>query len=159
MTAPAPDRTERLIGAAALALLLVVAVAVARGAPHWASVPGSVWLHMLAATTALALSPALLWSQRGTPRHRVMGYLWVAAIAFTAAASFAVQQIRPGHFSLIHLLSAWTLLMLPMVVVYARRGQHSRHRQAVRGLIIGALLIAGAFTFLPSRILGHWLFG
>ena len=49
--------------------------------------------------------------------------------------------------------------MLPMVVLYARRGQHTRHRQAVRGLIIGALLIAGGFTFLPSRILGHWLFG
>ncbi len=154
-----PDRTERLIGAAALALLLVVAVAVARGATHWSSIPAPVWAHMLAAVTALILTPAILWGQRGTTRHRVLGYLWVLATAFTAAASFAVKQLRPGHFSLIHLLSVWTLVMLPLVVIYARRGEHARHRQAVRGLIVGALLIAGAFTFLPSRILGHWLLG
>jgi len=29
----------------------------------------------------------------------------------------------------------------------------------VRGLIIGALLIAGFFTFPFHRLLGHWLFG
>ncbi len=154
-----PDRTERLIGAAAVALLLVVALALVRGAPLWHKLPAPVWAHLVAAVLALALTPAILWGRRGTTRHRVLGYLWVGAIAATALASFAVKQIRPGHFSLIHLLSVWTLVMLPLVVVFARRGEHLRHRQAVRGLVVGALLIAGAFTFLPSRILGHWLFG
>jgi hypothetical protein len=30
---------------------------------------------------------------------------------------------------------------------------------AIRGIVGGALLIAGAFTFLSWRMLGHWLMG
>ena len=153
------DRIEKWIGGAATALLLVVIVAVTRGHPQWDTIPRPIWAHGASAITALALSPAILWSKRGTPRHRVLGYLWLSAIALTAISSFAVKQIRHGQFSPIHLLSIWTLLVLPLVVIYASRGDHARHRQAVRGLIVGALLIAGVFTFLPGRILGHWLFG
>lgn len=154
-----PDRAEKVMGAGALTLLSAVALALSRGRLHWSSVPAAVWVHMLAALTALALTPVILWTRRGTRGHRVLGYVWLAAMALTAAASFAVQQIRPGHFSLIHLLSIGTLTALPLVVVYARRGQHHSHRQAVRGLVVGALLVAGAFTLLPGRILGRWLAG
>ena len=153
------NRGEKWIGAGAMALLLAVAVAVARGASHWRMVPAAIWPHLLGAIAALALTPAILWRPRGTTRHRILGYLWVGSIAITAATSFAVRQIRPGHYSPIHLLSAWTLAMLPLVVIYARRRQHARHALAARGLVVGALLIAGAFTFLPNRILGHWLWG
>lgn len=152
-----PDRTERLLGSLALALLLVVGVAIARGQSQWGAVPSPVWPHLLAAIVALALTPAILWGRRGTRLHRGLGWAWVSAMGLTAAASLGVKGLIPGHFSPIHLLSLYTLGMLPLVVVYARRGDHMRHRRAVRGLIIGALLIAGAFTLLPMRLLGHWL--
>ena len=46
-----------------------------------------------------------------------------------------------------------------LLVLAAPRNNVSRHRRTVRGLIIGALLIAGFFTFPFERLLGHWLFG
>ena len=154
-----PDHTERLIGWGALALLLAVIIALVRGHARWGAVPLPVWAHLLGASLALALTPAILWGRRGTQRHRVLGWLWVLSLGFAALSSLTVKGLIPGHFSPIHLLSLWTRGMLPLVVLYARRGQHTRHRQALRGLIIGALLIAGGFTFLPMRLLGHWLLG
>jgi uncharacterized membrane protein len=41
----------------------------------------------------------------------------------------------------------------------ARTHRYAAHRRAVRGMVTGALLIAGFFTFPFGRLLGHWLFG
>jgi uncharacterized membrane protein len=35
----------------------------------------------------------------------------------------------------------------------------ARHRRTIRALVIGALLVAGFFTFPFGRMLGVWLFG
>jgi uncharacterized membrane protein len=56
------------------------------------------------------------------------------------------------------LLSVATLVLVPLLVITARRHNVARHRRTVRGIIIGALLIAGFFTFPFDRLLGHWLF-
>jgi hypothetical protein len=40
----------------------------------------------------------------------------------------------------------------------ARSHNVPAHRRAVRGLVVGALLAAGFFTFAFDRLLGHWLF-
>jgi len=61
--------------------------------------------------------------------------------------------------SLIHILSAWTLIQLPLIVWHARNHRHQKHRGAVRGMVIGALLAAGFFTFPFERLMGRWLFG
>jgi uncharacterized membrane protein len=66
---------------------------------------------------------------------------------------------HPGHLSVIHILSAWTLIVVPVIVFAARSGNIVRHRRSVRGMVIGALLIAGFFTLPPFRMLGQWLFG
>jgi uncharacterized membrane protein len=50
-------------------------------------------------------------------------------------------------------------MLVPVIVISARRHQHAQHRGAVRGMVSGALLIAGFFTFAPDRLLGGWLFG
>jgi uncharacterized membrane protein len=36
---------------------------------------------------------------------------------------------------------------------------HARHRRGIRAMVLGALLIAGFFTFPFDRLLGRWLFG
>ena len=39
----------------------------------------------------------------------------------------------------------------------ARNHRLDRHRAMVRGMVTGALVIAGFFTFPFGRLLGHWL--
>jgi uncharacterized membrane protein len=155
----APDLLEIALGWLSLVLLAVVIVALLRGFAHWPEVPWTVWVHLGTMMTALAITPAILWHPRGTMRHRVLGYTWVACLFVTAALSFWIRVSHPGHLSFIHILSAWTLVILPVIVFAARSGNVVRHRRSVRGMVIGALLIAGFFTLPPFRMLGEWLFG
>lgn len=155
----APDRTEVALGWLALVLLSTVAIALFRGMAHWGAVPWTIWFHLATMMTALALTPVMLWNQRGTPRHRVLGYVWVGCLATTAVISFRIRVTHPGHLSVIHVLSVFTLVMLPVIVFSARSGNVARHRSAVRGMVIGALLVAGFFALPPFRMLGRWLFG
>ena len=69
------------------------------------------------------------------------------------------MQLNNGAFSLIHILSAWTLLVLPMAVYAARRGDIARHRGRMTGLFIGGLLIAGTLAFMPGRLMWRLFFG
>lgn len=155
----APDWLERVLGALALVMLAVIVVAVLRGMDEWARIPGVVWLHLLTITIALILTPVLLWRPRGTPRHRKWGYVWAGAMMATAIDSLFVRLTNHGAFSPIHALSVMTLVLVPVLVIAARRHDVTRHRRTVRGMIIGALLVAGFFTFPFDRLLGHWLFG
>lgn len=155
----APDRLERALGWLALAMLGFILAALARGMADWAKIPAVIWLHLATIVTALALTPVLLWRPRGTPGHRQLGYVWCAAMFTTAVASLFVKTIDPGHFSPIHALSVLTIVAVPVLILAARSRRVERHRRSVRGLIIGALLVAGFFTFPFDRLLGHWLFG
>jgi uncharacterized membrane protein len=64
-----------------------------------------------------------------------------------------------GPWSPIHLLSLLVLVTLPLAVWHAHRHDVRRHRNAMTGLFIGALVIAGAFTLLPGRIMHAVVFG
>ena len=46
-----------------------------------------------------------------------------------------------------------------MIVWRARTHRVAAHRRSIRGIVIGALLVAGFFTFPFDRLLGSWLFG
>ena len=158
-TTVAPARVERVLAAGAAVLLAAVLVALARGHAEWGRVPAVVWVHLLTIIVALALTPVMLLRPRGDRWHRRLGTVWVAAMIATAAVSFAVHESGPGRFSPIHLLSAWTLVQVPAIWWTARTHRVTLHRRLVRGMVIGALLIAGFFTFPFGRLLGHWLFG
>ncbi|MFC0684574.1 DUF2306 domain-containing protein [Novosphingobium clariflavum] len=153
-----PDRLERVLGLLSLVMLAVILVAVMRGMAQWAQIPGIVWLHLATMLTALALTPMLLWRRRGDGWHRVLGYVWSGAMMATAIDSLFIRG-RNGEFSVIHLLSAFVIVMVPVLVLSARSHRVARHRRTVRGLVIGALLVAGIFTFPFGRLLGRWLFG
>jgi uncharacterized membrane protein len=58
-----------------------------------------------------------------------------------------------GPWSPIHLLAIFTLVTLPLAVLHARRHRVPDHRRAMISIFVGGLLIAGAFTFLPGRIM------
>ena len=77
-----------------------------------------------------------------------------------AIASFFIHQIRLwGPFGPIHLLSIFALTTLPLAVLHARRHRVPQHRNAMISIFVGALVIAGAFTFLPGRIMHAVAFG
>ena len=155
----APDRIDRILAAASLLLLFFVLAALARGRAEWHLLPPLLWTHILTVLVALALTPLMLLRRRGDRLHRRLGWIWAAALAGTALVSFGIRGIGNGSLSPIHLLSVWTLIQVPLVVRYARRHDHDRHRRAVRFMVAGALLIAGFFTFPFGRQLGLWLLG
>ena len=155
----APDRLEKLLGWLALLMLGFIVAAVLRGMDEWRTIPATVWLHLATIALALVLTPVLLWRVRGTRRHRQLGYVWSAAMMVTAITSYFLRFTHPGQLGPIHILTLLTIVLVPVLVVSARRHDVYRHRRTVRGLIIGALLIAGFFTFPFDRLLGHWLFG
>ena len=116
-------------------------------------------VHLAAALVALAIGVILLAGVKGTRGHRVLGWTWVLAMATTAISSFFIQQINPGGLSLIHALSGWTLVGLPMAVHAARRHRVEAHRRAMTGMFVGGLVVAGLLTFLPGRLMWAVFFG
>ncbi|KJS39321.1 MAG: membrane protein [Rhodospirillaceae bacterium BRH_c57] len=115
--------------------------------------------HAVAALAAFALGIMQLAGVKGGARHRVIGWSWVAAMAVTAASGFFIQEIIPGAFSPIHLLSLMVLVLLPVAIVAVRRGRVRTHRMTMIGMFAGGLIIAGLFTLLPGRIMHALVFG
>ena len=150
---------DALLGGLCWVMLGVVAVAVAKGHADWSRVPRAVWAHLITVAIVLGLTPFVLIRRKGDRRHRQLGWLWAAAMFGTALLSLAITPAGGRLFSPIAVLSAFVLVQVPRVVIYARAHDIARHRGNVRGLVIGALLIAGFFTFPFNRLLGHWLFG
>lgn len=151
--------TDQILGAGAAVMLAVVTVAVLRGHADWSRISWHVWAHLATMAVALALTPVMLLRSKGTPSHRALGWAWAMAMIATAALSLLIRDSNPGGFSLIHILSVWVLIQVPLLVWRARTHRVAAHRRGVRGIVLGALLIAGFFTFPFDRLLGHWLFG
>ncbi|GAB3670954.1 DUF2306 domain-containing protein [Salinisphaera aquimarina] len=117
-------------------------------------------LHLLAAVLALGLGLAQFSLERGSPLHRRSGWLWVGLMTITAGSSLFIHEIRMiGIWSPIHLLSLFTLAMLVLAVRAARRHDVRVHRRTMISLFVFALIGAGAFAFMPGRLLHQVAFG
>jgi uncharacterized membrane protein len=128
-------------------------------APLLAASP-AIQVHAFAALAAVALGAVQLAAPKGTIPHRLFGWLWAGLMLTVVLSSFFIHEIRLwGAWSPIHLLSIFTLIMLPLAVWRARRHDVRRHQRAMVGLFAGALVIAGIFTFMPGRIMHAVLFG
>ncbi len=153
------DAFERVLAIAAIILMGLVVAALARGYRYWDQVPSLVWLHLGSIMIALALTPVMLLRRRGDRRHRMLGTIWIAAMIASALISFGIRNANHGGFSFIHILSVWVLIQVPLIWWLAHTHRVVAHRRAVRGMVTGALLIAGFFTFPFNRMLGQFLFG
>jgi uncharacterized membrane protein len=117
-------------------------------------------LHAFAAMAAFVLGIVQFAAPKGTLPHRSIGWIWVLLIASVAISSFWIHQIRLlGPWSPIHLLSIFTLTMLPFGVWMAHRHRVINHRRIMISIFTGALVIAGLFTLLPGRIMHAVVFG
>lgn len=117
-------------------------------------------IHVVAALIAFALGGVVLFRRKGTPNHKALGRIWVMLMAITAVSSLFIWTVRMwGLFSPIHILSVATLVGLWKAVNYARARNIKAHMRLMQGLYLGALLIAGWFTFLPGRLMNQIVFG
>ena len=122
--------------------------------------PGTIPLHAFAAIAALVLGIVQFVAPKGTLPHRTIGWIWVLLMAAVAVSAFWIHEIRlVGPFSPIHLLSIFVPVMLFLAVRYARRHNVSGHKRAMTSIFFGALIVAGAFTLLPGRIMHAVVFG
>lgn len=81
-------------------------------------------------------------------------------MAVVALSSFFINTTCTlGPFSAIHLLTLLTIVVLPLAVLAAKHHHVRQHARLMTLLFIGALVIAGAFTFAPGRIMHDVAFG
>jgi uncharacterized membrane protein len=117
-------------------------------------------IHAFAAIAAFVLGLVQFAAPKGTLPHRAIGWIWVALMLAVSVSAFFIHDLRIwGIWSPIHLLAIYTLIMLPLAVLHARRHNVTAHRRAMIGLFVGALVIAGIFTLVPGRIMYHVVFG
>jgi uncharacterized membrane protein len=92
---------------------------------------------------------------KGARWHRALGAIYLALMTVTAIAAFFIRSINLGGFSFIHLFIPLTLFGMFGALWNVRRGNIRGHRNAMLGLYVGGLLIAGSLTLLPGRLLHH----
>ena len=110
-------------------------------------------VHLAAALLSLLVGALVLTRQKGTRSHKLFGRLWIGLMLAVAISSFWILDIRKGAgFSVIHLLSAWTLVSLALAVYFIRRGNVRAHKGFMVGTFIG-LAAAGLGAFAPGRFL------
>lgn len=120
----------------------------------------AIQIHVAAVVPAALLGAYLLLRPKGTPRHRLLGKIWLGLMVITALSSFFIHQINMFYgFSPIHLLSIFVLSGCWGAIVNARNHNIDAHKRIVRSLYFGGIVGAGIFTFLPGRIMNKVAFG
>jgi uncharacterized membrane protein len=179
LTFPATQRSwaQRLFWIVPSAVGLAAAVAIASRLPRiaraadagqglhgpdlglFAAQPLVIQAHILAALATVGLGAVMMLSRKGARFHRRAGWLWAALMAGVALTSLFIVGANGDKWSYIHIASGWALVLLPIALVAARRHNVATHRRAMMGLYFGILLIAGALTFLPGRLMWRLFFG
>jgi uncharacterized membrane protein len=133
-------------------------------------------IHLSTTLGALALGPLAIWARRGQfdaqasgsrmtvhPRlHRAAGYAWVTLMLMAAVSAIFIRDDRLPNiagYTPIHLLVPTVFGSLFFAFRALLRGDIRQHRRWMQWLYIGACLVAGLFTLLPSRYLGQLVWG
>lgn len=162
------------VGAVAVALIVGLSLqgawgGVARMAlaaqPHapdmtlWAGLSPAIKVHLFTALAALVLGAVLMTVRKGRTFHRVAGWVWICLVLTTAGATLFITSLNHGRWSILHLFTGWTLLILPLAVMWAKRHQVARHRRAMMGLFYGGFAINLVFALIPGRTLWMMFLG
>ena len=119
------------------------------------------FLHLATVLPAFVIGTVMILRRKGTRSHKLWGKVFLLLMLMTASiALFMPATIGPrwlGHFGLIHVFCIAVFISAPRAYFSARHGNIRAHRANMIGLYVGAILIAGAFTFTPGRMM-HGLF-
>ena len=123
-------------------------------------------LHALPGLLAVILGSIVLLSKKGTKTHKRRGYMWLRLMLLISLTAIFIQEINPGSYSLIHLLIPWTIFSIIFGIYAIKKFKVTKnkvwrnlHQWTMIGLFFGALVIAGAFTLMPGRMLNEIIFG
>lgn len=117
------------------------------------TIPGA--MHLVAVVPAVVIGVVQLASKKGTPQHKLLGWIWVVSMIVVAASSFWIMQLRKdGGFSVIHLLSLWVLICLACAIWFIRRGNVRAHQRFMVGVMLG-VAGAGIGALMPGRFLAQ----
>jgi uncharacterized membrane protein len=123
-----------------------------------AAAPPVVQIHLATVLAAFALATAQMLGAKGTALHRAMGWALVALFLATAVDSLFIRSPGGGLFNPFQFFSIWTLIAVPLAVFAARRHNVAFHGRMMTGFYVGALIIAGALTFIPGRLMWQVFF-
>lgn len=120
----------------------------------------AIWIHLVAAISALVIGPVALTVRKGSTLHRSAGYVWLTLMLVAAGSAVFIRDHNLPNiagYTPIHLLVLLTVYWVVKGLRAAMKGQIQVHRQAMRSLYISACVVAGLFTLLPQRTLGQLL--
>lgn len=108
------------------------------------------------------LATILILRRKGTDSHKLLSKVFVCLILFSAITTlFMPAEVGPqffGHFGFIHLLSLNVVVCAIVAVRAARRGNIKTHKANMLSIYVFGFFVAGAFAFMPGRLLHKWLF-
>lgn len=116
-------------------------------------------IHLATALGALVLGAVLMLARKGRTFHRVAGWVWVSLVSVTAGATLFITSLNHGSWSWLHLFTAWTLIILPLGVMAAKRRTVAAHRKRMMGLFYGGFAVNLLIAFLPGRTMWMMFFG
>jgi uncharacterized membrane protein len=111
-------------------------------------------IHLAAVLPALVIGVHQLAARKGTRPHKLLGWIWVAAMAVAALSSFWIFGSNGSGYSVIHLLSVFVLFNLVCAIWSVRRGNVRAHKKFMAGTMIG-LIGAGVGALMPGRFLAQ----
>ncbi len=131
------------------------------------SAPWIIQIHAFGAIAAFFLGVVQLAAPKGTLPHKSLGVVWVLLMATIAVSSIFIRPaFHPGlpiarWFGPIHIFTIITLYGVVQGAYFLLRGGPTLkfHARPFRGIFVGGLIIAGAFAFLPGRIMHAVVFG
>jgi uncharacterized membrane protein len=128
---------------------------------HSATYLNLAYAHLATIFPAFLIGTYMMFARKGSPLHRALGKTYMILMLTTALITlFMPAAVGTGvlnHFGFIHLFSFLVLYSVPAAYFAARSHNIKKHRGNMIGLYIGGLLIAGAFTLTPGRLLHTWL--
>ena len=122
--------------------------------------PAVIQFHAAFAFAAIGLGAVQFLATKGTTPHRAVGVAWATLMMLVAGTSLFIHTIRTwGPWSPIHLLSPFTLAVVPVAVWRAHEHDVANHRRAMIWIYALALVVTGLFTLWPGRITNKVVFG
>ncbi len=131
------------------------------------SAPWVIQLHAFGAIAAFFLGALQFAAPKGMLPHRMIGGVWIVLMATIAISSIFIRPaLFPGlpfwkWFSPIHIFTILTIYGVAQGVFQLAKGGSDLkyHARPFSGIFIGGLIVAGAFAFLPGRIMHQVAFG
>lgn len=121
------------------------------------------YLHLGTILPAFILGTLSFILKKGTITHKYIGRVYMVLMLTTAIITlFMPSFVGPqlfNHFGWIHCFSFLTIYTVPTAYIAVKNGHIKRHKYKMIGLYVGAMLIAGAFTFMPGRYMHSLVFG